>query len=689
MISGYAWMPFPILRYVLFFIFGIIFCEILDFSQRQIIISAIIVLLIIIPAFFLKKSQIKQLIQGLGFLSLIFIFGMYVQKYSFDFNVDNQGIESISEIKGMSGVLVSGPKNTAKTNRYFIQIEEIRTAEKTLSTKSKMILYLKKSDEGIFYNYGDKVFVKAVPSKIQGPRNPEDFDFASFMKRKGFEYQIYAQKDDILLISENNGSDLMRASLEAREYFESVLNENIADSNSLYVAKALILGQKNDLPNPIRHAFADAGAIHVLAVSGLHVGIIYQILIYILSFLKRWKYGSAGIFFISVSILFAYALITGFSPSVSRAVIMFSILALSKLISRNSNIYNNLAMAAFIILLANPMMIYDLGFQLSFLAVYSIVFFYPYLTSGFEIDNTWLDKIYKLTAVSIAAQIGTFPITLYYFHQFPNLFVLSNLIVIPFAGIILSLGIAFLAFHAFPFLDNFLAWLLGMSIKIMNEAVFFIQKLPFSVSRDIYFNQWHLIFSILILSALLMILVFRKKKFIYALISLVCCLGLYQWFLSYKLSNQSELVFFSEKEKDYIAFVNGRNMQINFDFSEKENSDFWKYSLSAYTRERAIRTLSDYKEGLFTDNQKFSSWSFGDKIIIKPKENYTLTRPSDYVILDSKNAKVILRSNYIPVKGFILGNNIPYFIRSKIIKELKERNSDFHDLKSEGALVLK
>lgn len=620
---------------------------------------------------------------------LILFFGMYVQKYSCNQVSGNQQNKVISEAKGVTGIIISEAKNTAKTERYLLRIDQLKFKDSLYSYSANVLLYLSKSEENISFDYGDRIFANVSLAKIQGPKNPEDFDYAKFMRRKGYEFQAFAKNDDLIILNKNNGSKFMDFAIAMRNYFQSVLKENFRNPDNFHIAEALILGQKDDLPNDVRSAFADAGAIHVLAVSGLHVGIIYQMLIYILSFLKRWKYGSTGIFFISVFILFGYALITGFSPSVSRAVIMFSILALSKLINRRSNIYNNLGLAAFIILIIDPMMIFDLGFQLSFLAVFSIVFFYPYLTSTVEINNSILDKMYKLTCVSLAAQIGTFPITIYYFHQFPNFFILSNFIVIPFAAIILTFGIALLVLHFFPLLENLLAWLLEMSINIMNRSIFIIQELPYSVTKDIYYDHWHLIFSVFILSSLMLVLIYREKRFVFGLLTSICLLAGYQWYLHYSFSKQSELVLFSSKNRDYIAILDGRYMQINFDLDEKEQSDFWKYSLSAYTRERAVSKIIAPQEHSFAENSVLSSWFWNGQILIKPKENCHLTQSPDWVLIDSENAKMVLESDFNPVKGFILGNNIPFFIRSKIIEKLKERNSAFHDLKSEGALVLK
>ncbi len=590
---------------------------------------------------------------------------------------------------GIFGIIDSESKETAKTNRYLLKVEQLRIDGNAVDVQFKTLLYLKKSKLKQSLDYGDLVYVNKAPTRIEGPKNPENFDYAQFMQRKGYLFQVFSEKSDLVILEKDRGNPYIKLALKIRNHFQYVLEENISDPDNLHIAKALILGQKDDLPNELRAAFADAGAIHILAVSGLHVGIIYQILIYLLSFLNKTKYGRVGLFLITLMVLFSYAAITGFSPSVSRAVIMFSTLALSRLIKRSSDIYNNLALAAFILLVIDPMLIFDLGFQLSFLAVLSIVFFYPYFTHGIEIHNSLLDKMYKLSAVSLAAQIGTVPITLYYFHQFPNLFILSNFVVIPFAGIILSLGIALLAFHSLVFFKSLLAYGLELSISILNKSVFIIQELPYSVSKEIYFDHWQFVLSIFILFSIILILRYRHKHFAYLLLILITCIGTYQWFLNYSFSNQKEMILFSANDKDYIALVHGKNLQIDINSDQLKKSNFWKYSLAGYVREKGIEQISPPKAEFYKVKSNFDCWFYNDLILLKPKAKLEFLKEIDYIIIDSLNAQMVLQSDFNPVKGFILGNNIPYFNRLKIIKELNEKNLAFHDLRSEGALVLK
>ncbi|MEQ8358435.1 MAG: ComEC/Rec2 family competence protein [Cytophagales bacterium] len=690
MISGFAWMPFPILRYVLFFILGIVSSEYFPGIQNEFIILSFVGIAIFnLLLNFLKIQHLTLFLRGFGFLAMLFLFGLFVQKYSNRYISDNQRVTEVLSAEGIAGIIISESKETDKTTRYLLKVEQIKSGDNSIDVNFKTLLYLKKSDVKKMLEYGDLVYINKTPKRIEGPKNPESFDYASFMRRKGFLFQVFAKKNDVLILEKDKGNPLIKMALKIRNYFQFVLEDNISNPDNLHIAKALILGQKDDLPIEVREAFADAGAIHVLAVSGLHVGIIYQILIYLLSFLNKLKYGRQSLFFITVMVLFAYAAITGFSPSVSRAVIMFSTLALSKLINRRSDIYNNLALAAFIILIIDPMMIFDLGFQLSFLAVLSIVFFYPYFTNKVEISNSMLDKMYKLSAVSLAAQIGTVPITLYYFHQFPNLFMLSNFIVIPFAGIILSLGIALLAFHFLEFFKGLIAYVLDLSISILNKSVFIIQELPYSVSKALYFDHWQFVISLLILTSLILILRYRQKRFAYLLLIFISCFGGYHWYLNYHFSNQKEFILFSEKDNDHVALVNGKNLQIDIDTDQMEQSNFWKYSLSAYSREKGIEKITSPQSDFFKAMPSYDCWFYDDMILLKPKKKIEFSKDVDYLIIDSINAEMALQSDFNPVKGFILGNNIPYFIRLKIIKELKEKNKAFHDLRSEGALVLK
>ncbi|NJO90405.1 MAG: ComEC/Rec2 family competence protein, partial [Chloroflexia bacterium] len=225
---------------------------------------------------------------------------------------------------------------------------------------------------------------------------------------------------------------------DLRSSILSVYQSSGIQGDEFAILAALTLGVKDYLSDEIVEAYSDSGAMHVLAVSGLHVGILMAMLNMIFSFFWKRKKLLVLKSIIILVFLWLFALITGLAPSVTRSALMFSFFILSKNSGKRPSSYNSLAAAAFIILLFNPNALFHVGFQLSFLAVISILLFQQKLYRTIDIKNKYLDYFWQLTTVSLAAQIGTTPISIFYFHQFPIYALLTNIIVIPAAAIILN-----------------------------------------------------------------------------------------------------------------------------------------------------------------------------------------------------------------------------------------------------------
>ena len=241
--------------------------------------------------------------------------------------------------------------------------------------------------------------------------------------------------------------------------------------NEIEIVKALILGQKKDINKQLYSDYAAAGAIHILAVSGLHVGIIYFILITLLRPLKRLFKHELIISIIIVISLWGFAFLTGLSPSVIRAVTMFSFFAFAKAINRETNTINTLFLSYFTLLIINPLWLFHIGFQLSYLAVLSILWLLPLFNKVYCPKNYFARKIWDIFTVTLAAQTGIFPLSIYYFHQFPGLFFMTNLIILPFLGVLLGGGIILIILSIFNVIPEWFALTYNYLIKFMNSKV--------------------------------------------------------------------------------------------------------------------------------------------------------------------------------------------------------------------------
>lgn len=402
----------------------------------------------------------------------------------------------------LGGVLISNnrtintPKITEKQSdlySYMLHVSEIngpnREWRKAIGTiyskvdsiscvnhKERVLLFLKNKS----IQKGDHLLVYTDLDFIKNNNNPGEFNAVSFWKNKNIFRVGFVTDDDVHIIGHEDLSFIQLFLSKIHSALAEILELHLSKQNAS-LAKALILGDKDTLSTEVRSSFSNAGAMHVLAVSGLHVGIVLYILIYILGrFPKLFSKKSALI--VSLVIIWIYAGVTGFSPSVLRASFMFSLLAIATVTGRRTNPMNILFFSAFVMLLINPLLIYSIGFQLSYLAMIGIFTLYIPLSRIFYIRNKWLKKIWEGTAVGIAAQIFTVPFTLYYFHQFPNYFAITNIGMMLFAGLVLGLGMLLFSMYWWPLASKVIGVFLAVSLTGMLFFVQFIENIPGSVA---------------------------------------------------------------------------------------------------------------------------------------------------------------------------------------------------------------
>ena len=344
--------------------------------------------------------------------------------------------------------------------------------------KGKVLAYIPKdAPELAQMHTGARLLIKGRPQTVESPKNPREFDFQSYLSKQNIYHQHYLQAGAFVLILEEKVSWRLRflGQVHAiRQWAYEALAKAVASPQEASLLQALVLGVKESLDPEIKEAYINAGATHVLAVSGLHVGIVYGIFLLLLRSWQRSRAGRLRFCIVVLAALWSYAFLTGLSPSVMRAVTMFSIFTLAKTSHRNTNIYNTLAFSAFVLLCYDPAMLFQVGFQLSYMAVLGIVYLQPRIYALWEAKYRFLDYIWQITAVSIAAQVATFPITLYYFHQYPVYGLLSNLLVIPAASFMLYGGILSILLSFVPAFAAVVGFLLRYVVWFVNQYIFII-----------------------------------------------------------------------------------------------------------------------------------------------------------------------------------------------------------------------
>ncbi len=478
-------------------------------------------------------------------------------------------------------VVEEPPVEKEKSMKATVRIRA-NLANDSTTCNEKIITYFRKDDAARNIKQGDLLLMDAELKPVVNAGNPYEFDYQGYLNKRHIGRSAFVESDKWQYLDSYAQGPLLNLSNRIRNVLLGIYARAGLSGNELAVASALVLGYKADLDDMLRGAYSASGAMHVLAVSGLHVGIIYFILnslLTLIPFLRRVKWLRA---LLLLTALWLYALITGMPPSVMRASTMFSFIIVGEAFHRRAYIYNSIAASAFVLLLINPANLFDVGFQLSYMAVTAIVFFHPHLYGLFSFKRWLPDQIWSLTCVSIAAQIGTVPLSLYYFHQFPSYFMLTNLIVIPAASVIIYGSFLLFIISPVATLLGAIGWLLDKFIYFINSCIFFIEKLPGSVIWGIRFQGWEVLLSYSIGAIISIWALTTRKMYLFA--SLVCCLF---WVAGATIRDsrdlqRQQLIVYHMQGNSLLQFTDGRNNVIWY--ASRNPSSFHASHLTEYQR---------------------------------------------------------------------------------------------------------
>ncbi len=472
--------------------------------------------------FVFKKNKSPVSVFGVAVYFTLIAFGNFIaianedlhnQNHFFNFLDENQQEKTITF--RVSELL----KPNAFSQRYYVEILKIDHNK----TEGKVLINIEKDSLKTFLPI-DGIYLTKLPLvEVNAPLNPDQFSYKNYLEKQQVHYQLYAKKTTIKLLKDETHT-LSGYAANFRNLINQKLNAYHYTNDQLSIINALILGQRQHITKDLYDSYTNAGAIHILAVSGLHVGIILLILNLLFKPIERLKHGKTVKTLILLVLLWTYALIAGGSASIIRATTMFSIVAVGMNLKRPTNIYNTLAISVFVLLLIKPNFLYDVGFQLSYAAVIAIVSFQPILqriwTPKYKLPNL----LWQTLTVTVAAQFGIIPISLYYFHQFPSLFWLSNLVVIPLLGLILGLGLLVIVLALLNSLPSFLANLFGTIINWMNQFFGWIANQERFLILDIPFTILQVVVSYLLIFSIYKL--FTVKHYKWLRLSLIFIIGL-------------------------------------------------------------------------------------------------------------------------------------------------------------------
>lgn len=529
------------------------------------------------------------------------------------FNVEGEAKDTLAGYKGfVIGEVADDPKIKENNVSLEINVSAIRDGDEWLETSGRTLLYLEKDSASVLLRTGDRIVFSPELSGIENKGNPEEFDYRKYLAYNMIFSSDYLAGDDWRLVDDEAVGFRPKLS-RLRMKLVGLLRDFGLSDDELGVMSAMTMGYSDILSDEIRHAYSSAGAMHILAVSGLHVGIIYGIIVFLLSFIKNDKLNWLKVL-ITITLIWLYALFTGLSPSVSRASLMFSLMSLGKLQKNSPGSLNAVFASMFILLVINPYNLVNIGFQLSYSAVIGIIILQPRLYAIFEVKNKFLDWIWSLTTVSVAAQLATMPLCFYYFHQFSNYFLLTNYVMIPISTIAIWTCFIFFAVSWIPYISTAVAYCLSWLAKAMNYACLTIEGLPFSTVQDIYIDvpQMILLFAIIILFVTFFFFT-KRYRHLFAAVAMCVILAATNLWQSVEASSQKTLVVYNISKTTAINIIDGTDniMFANLDSIQPEKIEFTaknNWLKKGLDREKYVN-LSSGKENLLStitaiDNRK-------------------------------------------------------------------------------------
>lgn len=700
------WAPYAFLRFVFFLLIGIL-CYI---HAHQFINSIYVYALFgALTGLYLmlfiwhRRTRLYSLRSALGLTGfLITVCFGFLLTYQHTASNSSFHLSHQSEIKAYTAVVSGWVQERGRYYKAELEVGSIYDGTKWQKANGRLLAYIEKEGLEERARYGDQFIVYGKPVAVKGPSNPEEFDYRQFLSYQQIFHQHYIQAKQIQLIGHQAPGVVMDQAIKLRSYSLAALNKYLGNSQEYAIAAALVLGVKDSLDNELKNAYSAAGAMHVLAVSGLHVGIIYMFLSFVLGSIQKHRQGKFLFALLILLILWLYAFVTGLSASVLRAVTMFSLITVAQTWRRSTNIYNTLAVSAFALLCFDPYLVMSVGFQLSYAAMLGIVYLYQPINSWMTFNNLLLRRVWQLTAVSIAAQVATLPISLYYFHKIPTFFWLSNLFVMPAAYIVLIGGLLIIASSFIAPLAALLGAGVLWCLKLMNGAIFWIEKLPYAQLSGLVLHpvQLFLLYSLLI--TILLFAHYRKFRYLqYAALNCLLISGISMWRL-FEQEQQKSVLIYNIPGHSATGFHQGRHIYFLSDSLLLQNkpkldfhvqNDWWQKGvtktdlLDADTND--LLAINIKKSAGFTAAVwHHTTFLFIDQPMVDLPADFKVE--ADYIVVQ-RNAvtKPELLFNHFSCKLLIIDSSNKAYLAEKISRAALQRGYPCQNVQVQGAFVLK
>ncbi len=592
-------------------------------------------------------------------------------------------------------VLEEPPVEKTKSYKADARVIAIVQEGKTIPAHGHLICYFQKDTSqnestAASLSYGSKLIFRKPLQEISNAGNPGGFDYKRYSLFRGFTHQVFLKQTEYVRLPGSSTNRVKKIIFSIREKIISILQTHIPGHKESGLAEALLIGYKDDLEQSLVQSYTNTGVIHIIAISGLHLGLIYWLLVQLLKPLLRSRKTRWLRPVLILCGLWAFCFLAGAQPSVLRSAVMFSFIVLGESFSRKSSIFNSMAASAFLLLYINPYWLWDVGFQLSYAAVASILVFMRPVYNWFYFSKKLPDFIWKLNSVTIAAQVFTLPISMYHFHQFPVLFIITNFLAVPLSSAILLTEILLCGISFIPFIATMTGKVLYGGIWFMNTWVESVERIPGSLWDGLYVSLIQALLLLLFTASFSYWLMEKNKRALHWSLMLFLCFAALRSFSFVQRTNQQKIVVYNVPQKTAIDFISGRNFLFVGDSDLLQEGFARNFHLKPSRILHRVARTEDLN-GFFADGPYIQ---FLNKRLLLTGETISFVpvaaKQAVDVLVVTKNPKLYFSrlATALQIRQVVFDGSCPAWKVKYWKKDCDSLKIPWHDVRTQGAFVM-
>jgi competence protein ComEC len=527
----------------------------------------------------LSRQFRAQWHNGLWLHAMLFAIGGLLLYYN---DIRNQNLNITRQYVVGKAVLVTIEEPLSEKKQSYKSIASVQAVlfdHSIAKASGKILLYFQKDSNAQQLHYGKQLLLYKALQPIKNTGNPGCFDYQRYCTFQGISYQVYLKRGEFVALKIENESLFRKFLFSTREKIITILKKYIPGAKEAGLAEAMFIGYKDDLDKRLVQSYSDTGAVHIIAISGLHLGLIYWLLTLLCKPLAKRKGGKILQPVLIIAGLWFFSFLSGGSPSVMRSAVMFTCIVIGAHMNRKVSVFNTLAASAFLLLCYNPFWLWDAGFQLSYAAVLSLAIFYKPIYDLLFFQNKLLDLIWKSVCVTLAAQLLTVPVSIYHFHQFPNLFLFANLLAVPLSSLIIIGEIILCITSVFPVIATGTGYLLHHVIYWLNTFIEKVGQLPFAITSDLQINFPQLFCLYVFIAATAWWLFHNRKTGVFISLLSILFFTVFQTMEIWNAHHQKKLIVYNIPKHSAIDVIVGTKYLFRGDSLLQQNDLLQKFHL--------------------------------------------------------------------------------------------------------------